>query len=190
MSDIEIEIQAKIENSGALLDFLKKNAKLKNEKRQMDEYYSPTHRNFLDENPVKEWLRIRDEDGKYSMTYKNFHYDANGKGEFCDEYETKIGDLKKFRKILSALNFKMIVRVDKLRSSWIYGNYEISIDSIWGLGDFVEVEYKGLDGQDPRKIKSEMIDFLKGTGCGQIKTNQQGYPFLILFPEKAKYQIV
>lgn len=48
MKDIEIEIQVRIENNGVLLEFLHKNGEFKSEKRQIDEYFSPAHRNFID----------------------------------------------------------------------------------------------------------------------------------------------
>ena len=56
MSNIEVEIQVNIENSKPLMDFLEKNADFKKESHQIDEYFSPTHRSFIEVRPVKEWL--------------------------------------------------------------------------------------------------------------------------------------
>jgi adenylate cyclase, class 2 len=191
MKNIEIEIQVNIENSKPLLDFLEKNAIFQKENCQIDEYFSPAHRNFIEARPVNEWLRLRDSDGKYSITYKNWHFDENGKSNYCDEYETRIDDLNQMNNILKALNFKSIVMVDKLRKTWIYNDYEIDIDSIKGLGDFVEIEYIGKDENiEPKKITEEMIDFLKEVGCGKITRNYVGYPFQLLFPEETKYEEV
>ena len=93
------------------------------------------------------------------------------------------------KKILEVLNFKSIVKVDKLRKTWTYKNYEIATDSVKGLGDFVEIEYIGKDEKvDPKKITEEMINFLKSVGCGQIKRNYVGYPFQLLFPKEVKYE--
>jgi len=189
MKDIEIEIQVNIKNSKSLIEFLEKNADFKKESHQIDEYFSPTHRNFIEVRPVKEWLRLRDSGGKYSVNYKNWHYDESGKSHYCDEYETKIEDLIQLKKILDALNFKSVVKVDKLRKTWIYKDYEVAVDSIKGLGDFVEIEYIGKDEKaDPKKITEGMINFLKDVGCGKIKRNYVGYPFQLLFPEEVKYE--
>ena len=189
MTDIEIEIQVSIENSKPLIEFLEKNADFKKESHQIDEYFSPIHRNFIEVRPVKEWLRLRDSDGKYSINYKNWYFDNEGKSHHCDEYETKIGDLAQLRKILYVLDFKSIVKVDKLRKTWIYKDYEIDVDSVKGLGDFVEVEYIGKEEKvDPKKITEEMVNFLKSVGCGQIKRNYVGYPFQLLFPKEVKYE--
>jgi len=189
MNNVEIEIQVNIENSKPLTEFLEKNGQFKTEQCQTDEYFSPAHRNFVEVRPIKEWLRLRDSDGKYSVNYKNWHYDENGKTHYCDEYETKIEDLAKLRKILDVLNFKSLVKVDKLRKTWEYKDYEIDLDSIKGLGDFVEIEYIGKDEKiNPEKITAEMMNFLKELGCGRIKRNYVGYPFQLLFPDEVKFE--
>jgi adenylate cyclase class 2 len=146
----------------------------------------------LKSNPINEWLRIRDSRGKFSITYKNYkQYDEHGKSNFCDEYETKIENLDAFRKILHSLDFRLLTKVNKLRKIWNYKDYEISIDSVKNLGDFVEIEYKGNDDNpDTKRIVSEMVNFLKSAGCGKVEINHQGYPYLLMFPEKANYEAV
>lgn len=189
-NNIEIEIQVNIENSKPLVDFLKTNGNFQSEKHQIDEYFSPISKDFLEKRPVREWLRLRDADGKYSVNYKNWHFDENGKSHYCDEFETKIENTEQLRKIFSSLDFKSIVIVDKLRNIWTYKEYEIAIDSVRGLGDFVEIEYIGKDNDiDPKKTTEEMIRFLKEVGCGKIARNYVGYPFLLLFPEEVKYEV-
>lgn len=188
--NIEIEIQVNVENSKPLIEFLKKNGNFRSEKRQVDEYFSPTHKDFLAIRPVREWLRLRDADGKYSMNYKNWHFDKSGKSHYCDEFETKIEGIDQAKKIFEALNFKPIALVDKLRKTWTYKDYEIAVDSVKKLGDFIEIEYIGKDEKaDPGKVTGEMVDFLKKVGCGKITRNYVGYPFLVLFPEEARYEI-
>jgi len=189
MKNIEIEIQVSIENNKPLFDFLAKNAHYKSERRQIDEYFSPAHRNFLELRPLKEWLRLRNSGGNYSINYKNWHFDENGKSSYCDEYETKIEDINKIRKIFNVLNFKQVVLVDKLRKAWVYKDYEVSIDSVKNLGDFVEIEYIGNnENADAKMITGEMINFLKDIGCGKIKRNYVGYPFQLMFPNEVKYE--
>ena len=189
MNDVEIEITVDIENSKPLIEFLEKEAEFKKEKHQVDEYFSPAHRNFLDVRPVKEWLRLRDEDGNYSLNYKNWHYDKNGKNScYCDEYETKVEEIGKIKKILEVLDFKSLVIVDKVRKTWVWKDYEIDVDSVKGLGDFVEIEYIGKEEVEPKKTTEEMVDFLKNLGCGKIKRDYVGYPFKLLFPEEVKFK--
>ena len=188
-NNIEIEIQVSIENSNSLVEFLEKNAVFQKESHQIDEYFSPAHRNFTEVRPIEEWLRLRDSSGKYSINYKHWHFDETGKSHYCDEYETKIEDLDQLKKIFEVLNFKSIVKVDKIRKVWIYGEYEIAMDSVKGLGDFVEVEYIGKDNQaDPKKITDEMVEFIKSINCGKITRNYVGYPFQLLFPGEVELE--
>ncbi len=189
MNDVEIEIKVYIKDSEPLVDFLENNATFESEKHQVDEYFSPTHRDFLASRPTTEWLRLRDSAGSHSLNYKKYHFDQNGKPTHCDEYQTKVEDLSKVKKIFAALNFKSLVVVDKVRKSWLYQNYEISLDSVKGLGEFIEIEYLGQEEQpNPEKITSEMIRFLKNIGYDKLKIDYVGYPFLLLFPQGAKYE--
>jgi len=189
MKDIEIEIQVKVENSKVLLEFLEKNADFQSEKHQIDQYFSPAHRDFFEKRPVNEWLRLRSSSGKYSINYKNWHTDEDGKSHHCDEYESIIDDLEQVKKIFGVLNLKSVVIVDKLRKIWMYKDYEVSIDTVKGLGDFVEIEYKGEDEEvEPKNTTEEMVNFLKDVGCGKIERNYVGYPFQLLFPEEVKFE--
>jgi adenylate cyclase class 2 len=189
MNNIEIEIKVNIEKSNPLIDFLEKNAKFKSKNHQIDEYFSPAHRDFTSVRPVNEWLRLRDSEGKYSINYKNWYRDQKGRTSYCDEYETEIGDLNKFKKILNVLNFKPLTKVDKSRKTWVYKDYEIDIDSVKKLGDFVEIEYIGKDEKvNPEEITEKMINLLKKIGCGKIKRDYVGYPFRLLFPKEEKFE--
>lgn len=189
MEDIEIEIQVKIENSKPLTEFLEKNGKFKYESRQIDEYFTPIHRDFTCARPVKEWLRVRNSSGKYSLNYKNWHYESDGRSTHADEYELSIENPEQIKKIFSAINFKNVTVVDKTRRIWDYKEWEISMDSIKDLGDFVEIEYKGKEENvDPKKITSEMTKFLKDIGCGKVWRNYVGYPFQLLFPKEVKFE--
>ncbi len=89
-NNIEIEIHVNVENQKPLMDFLKKEAIFISENHQVDEYYSPAHKNYLDSRPTAEWLSLRDSDGKYSINYKNWKFDDASKSHFCDEIETKV----------------------------------------------------------------------------------------------------
>ena len=182
MKDIEIEIQAQVENEKPLIEFLEKEGKFQSEKNQIDEYFSPAHKDFLSTRPVNEWLRLRNAEGQGSINYKNWHRTPEGKSHHCDEYETKVENLTTAKKILVALNMKSLVIVDKVRKTWLYQDYEIAIDCVKNLGNFVEIEYKGdVAVEDASKVTKEMVNFLKNIGCGKIELNDKGYPYQLLF---------
>ena len=90
MKEIEIELQAKIEYVEPLLLFLDKEGKFQFEKRQVDQYFTPAHRDFLSKNPIEEWLRLRDSGGAYSLNYKKWHFDGEGRGFYPDPLPTQI----------------------------------------------------------------------------------------------------
>ena len=190
MSDIEIEIQVKVQHIKPLLDFLKKNGQLVGESRQVDEYFTPPDRDFLSARPVKEWLRLRQSNSKYSVNYKNWHYDKVGKSNYADEFESSIESLAALKKILEALGFRRLVTVDKNRQTWLYKKYEIALDSVKDLGDYVEIEYRGGKALRPDKITDEMVQFLKDLGCGRIERNYAGYPYQMLLPDEIKLVII
>lgn len=188
MSDKEIEIKLRVKDNKPLLEFLEKNGNSESERNQRDEYFTPAHRNFIEEKPIKEWLRLREEEGKYSLTYKNWHYDSDGKGYHCDEYEIKIDDFSSAKNILSALNFELLVVVDKKRKTFMFRDYEVALDCVEELGDYVEVEYKGKEEKlDTKKVGEEMKDFIEKTGCQIVEQDFKGYPHLLL---EKKYGIL
>jgi len=90
--NIEIEIQVNVENSKPLIEFLEKNGNFQSEKRQVDEYFSPAHRDFLVTRPVAEWLRLRDAEGKYSFNYRLRSLISQGKMVFLSQHLTAIRD--------------------------------------------------------------------------------------------------
>lgn len=184
----EIEIQVRIENSQPLKEWLENGARFLSEKRQIDEYFVPAHRDFLAVRPIQEWLRLREEKGIYSITYKKWYTSDDGRSWHCDEYETKIEDIKQMKELFRVINIKSIVTVDKTRKNYIFQNYKISFDNVKNLGDFVEIEYIGEQEVDEKDTAYEMIDFLKRLGCGKIERNNGGYPFMLLFPEETKFE--
>lgn len=187
--NIEIEIQVQVENIKPLVRFLNTNAKKIIKTRQIDEYFIPKHRNFLAKKPVSEWLRLRNANGNYSINYKNWYHGEDGKSHHRDEYETKIEDIKQLHLIFKSLNIKPIVKVDKTRTSYLYKKYEVSIDRVESLGDFVEIEYKGKsDGKNAKEVADEMGQFLKSFKVGKIYRNYVGYPFQLLFPKGFKLE--
>lgn len=191
MSDIEIEIQVKVDNTGDLVKFLNKNAKFIKKEKQIDEYFTPSHRNFTVTRPINEWLRLRKTKNGNTITYKNWHHDKDGKSYHCDEYETGFEEIEPMNKIFTILNFKTIAIVNKSRRIWKFKNYEISLDKVKELGSFIEIEYKGKNKKvNPKKIANEMIDFLKKYNVGKVERNYQGYPFQLMFPKEAKHEKV
>jgi len=181
MKNQEIEIKVKVDDTKILEEFLKNKGEFKFENKQVDQYFVPTHRDFTQVSPIKEWLRLRVEDDKNTINYKNWHYQDDGKAYHCDEYEIIVDSAEKAQNILKALDFKELVIVDKIRKVYTYNDFEISIDIVKDLGSFVEVEYIGEEKISDIKQKSkEMVSFLEQHGCENIERDFEGYPYLLL----------
>ena len=140
-----IEIEAKFEllNVKELLKRLEKldkdnNAKLvEKDEIQKDTYFTPNDRNFLDKRPVSEWLRIREEKGKYSITYKNWAKEDGKNAKFkCREVGTNVDDIEAIKEIFDVLKVRKLVVVEKNRTSYLYKDIIISVDIIEKLRKF------------------------------------------------------
>lgn len=59
MEKVEIELKFPLENAEELIEELRKISEPKGE-YQKDTYFIPPHRDFLNQNPISEWLRIRE----------------------------------------------------------------------------------------------------------------------------------
>ena len=146
---------------------------------------------IVDPSSASEVSAIFDEVTLEHVTPLSFSLSVPEKVAIGDEFETKVDDGLKIIKIFEALNFKAVVKVEKIRKIWEFGDYEIALDRVKGLGDFVEIEYIGKDENvDPVGVQKEMISFLKGIGVGEITLNDQGYAFLLLFPNEGRYEVV
>lgn len=143
-----IEIEAKFEllNVKELLKILERlekdnNAKLvEKDEMQKDTYFTPNDRNFLDKRPVAEWLRTREEKGKYSITYKNWAKEDGENAKFkCREVETNVDDIEAIREIFDVLKVRELVVVEKIRTSYLYKDIIISIDTVEKLRKFCRI---------------------------------------------------
>ena len=151
MKDKEIERRFKLtqEQKENILNFVKNQASFKGKCRQFDVYYEPNFKEWEKDGKTMEALRIRTVDAKSTMNYKYIHREANP--IYNDEYESAIENSEQMEKILFAIGFHRLIEIDKTRQTYLYEDYEFDIESVVGLGDFLEVELKG-ENADVSKI--------------------------------------
>ncbi len=181
-NNIEIELKYRIKNRQKLINWLKKNAGFIFSNRQTDEYYTPAHENFFKEKRPRKYLRIRKSNDKWSTAYKYWH-PSGKRGEYshCDEFETEVIDGNQLRKIFSALGFKLLVKVDKIRTTYRYKDFEIEIDEVKGLGSVCEIEFKGRC-QNPEEALAKIKSFAESLGfkeTGRGEDLKLGYAYMI-----------
>lgn len=180
--DKEIEIRILLDKKSFLKikKQLLKIAKFKNKSRQVDEYFTPTHRNFVKPKFPYEWLRIGKRGNQTLITYKHFYPENAEYHTYCDEYETKIDNTEALKKIFSALNFKKLITVDKKREVYFYKDeFKITLDEVKDLGYFMEMEaLKDFGGI--AKTRKMIFKFAKKLNLDLFRKDERGYPFLLM----------
>lgn len=186
-NDIETEIKIKITEKeyNDLKLFLDNNASFLNENKQLDTYYQPMYRNFVNKEKIEskekisEWLRIGKRGNKNILNYKNW-YD-----NYCDEFEVEIDNVLNMEKIFKVLDIEELIKVDKNRKTYLYLNkYEIALDNVQELGYFIEIEIKKYT----KPINEEydlLLKVAKSLNLNLENIDRRGYPYYML---ENKYQ--
>lgn len=116
-----------------------------------------------------ETLRLRKSD-KTTLTFKGPR-ELNKHGlKVRKEYEVVVSDPRAMESILGKLGFAVNLTVKKTRISYRKGKTEIALDSVHGLGDFIEIE-------GPEK---EILSLLEKLGLEDRERLTQGYAELLL----------
>jgi adenylate cyclase class 2 len=152
-------------------------------KYQEDLYFTPAHNDYLNSPIVSEWLRIRIEPDGASINYKCWRPIGAEVQTHCDEYETPVGDHKALLKLFEAVGFKQIVTVKKNREIFTMDEFTIALDSVEGLGDFIEVESRS-SAEDVHQIHLRIDQLLKDIGAQLGKQDRRGYPYQLLNRER------
>lgn len=181
----EIEIRNRLFNKNQVISFLNEiDVKAFKKIHQTDTYYdNPANSFFKDTEHVNDWIRIREENGALTFNYKHWLPDGAEIRTYCEETEYTMNSRNELRQILKKLNFSgnfiPFITVDKCRQSFMYNDCEISIDEVQGLGDFIEIEYKGTN-----TATNKIIDFLKKIlieiGAKVGPTDHTGYAYNLL----------
>lgn len=157
----EIEIKAKYTNCSQkeLEEYLTAHHYVRHHRIiQEDLYYNHPTRNFR---ITDEALRIRtegQEDGSSTccITYKGANRSHTGQNR--SEIETTIADSVKACQILEALGFTPVARVHKDRTEFRKNNITICLDTLDGLGTYIEIEKLISDAltNEPETNSTEM----------------------------------
>lgn len=178
-NDVETEIKIKITESEYKIinEFMIKNSEiLKENNRQLDTYYQPSYRKFLNDNEINEWLRIGKRGNKTILNYKNWHDNM-----YCDEYEVEIDKSDNLDKIFNILGLEKIAIVDKDRKTYFYLNkYEIALDYVKELGYFIEIEVKKYT-ENPIDEYNNLLKIAKSLKLNLDNIDKKGYPYHMIY---------
>lgn len=171
----EVEVKAKVRDKSNLLTRIEAmGIKLGPEIIQTDTIFVPVAVMSLPCNVGVPVLRIRSQGNKNILTQKIRL--TNGLDK--QESETEISNPKAAKNIILSTGFKEMESFTKHRRKAKYQNWEICVDEVEGLGDFIEVEEMSEDGNS-KKIQSELFGFLKNLGITEADREHYGYDVLI-----------
>lgn len=185
MKHIEVELKFTLPDQSHLtqrLDAL--GAEALGQQRQIDTYYNPPHKDFLAGDVVSEWLRLRTEtkvDGavRVSINFKRWLPLGAHEATHCDEFESQLTDGVAVRKLLEALDFTEMTTVDKIRRQWRLGDVIVAVDTVEGLGSFVEFEYAGK-ADTVEEATGALHRAIDRIGVDLGPRDRRGYPYLLL----------
>jgi len=196
MYEVELKVRAEHEQVQARLDDL--DATLVERIHQEDTYYDPPDRDFAQ---TDEALRIRrhsdGEDERTLLTYKGPLIDSESKTR--QEAETEFEDDEAMQSILDGLGYEPVATVSKERVRYSLGDCTITLDTVDGLGEFVEVELEtdadletearsGDEGERPQEsldvLRGQAIDLLEELDLDSDEQIRTSYLSLLLGTEE------
>ncbi len=169
---LEIEIKAYNDNPAEIKEkLLNIGAKYIETREERDLYFSHPLRDF---GKTDEALRLRFVNGRCLITYKGPKLSMETKARI--EHETGIEDMEVFSNILNALGFTKSWEVKKKRNLYLLDDVKITLDSVNGLGEFVEIEKQSPMSVD---VEKELFDIAARLGLSRFE--RRSYLELIYF---------
>ena len=138
--DVEIEAKLKVDSLDEVEAQLRSlGATFVAIQNQTDQHFDDSRRSMADNDKCLR-LRKQDVEGrvKHILTYKGPQQKSNVKKR--QENEVEVTDAAQAAKILAALGYSPRLTVKKRRGMWRFEGCEIALDSVEGLGTFVEIE--------------------------------------------------
>ena len=141
-------------------------------KHTIDEYYYDPKRDDLkpdENNKLSHCLRLRNKNNEYYITYKDDIFD-NEKWIYSNEYETKIESIDILKEIFEKIGLKKFIEIDNIKEIYKFDKYEIVLENVKKLGNFLEVEYCSDSDNDVNIVKNEIQEFINSLN---IKTSEE-----------------
>lgn len=175
----EIEIKVKVDDKNTVLATLAR--------QDIAVTESVTHHDRVfgvagekgDEDNSRPWLRIRTE----TKNGKDTHYFTLKKSVTSQmdsiEHETIVNDDIELEMIIKHINFTPYSDLKKTRQKAKIGDIELCIDTVGGLGDFVEVEKLTDEGADYDTVAAELWQVIDSLNISRDNLVTDGYDVLM-----------
>jgi len=176
----EIEIKARVKDRVSLLATLKTNGvELSEPITQRDRVFGLQGVDGGDDTNDASWLRIRIET-KNGTTKQIFTLKKSVTNQMDSiEHETEIADGAELEQIIKHLNFLPYSDLTKTRQKAAHGELEICVDTVEGLGDFIEVEKLTSEDADYAQVAEELWQVLESFGVQRHDHVTDGYDVMM-----------
>ena len=121
---------------------------------------------------------MRREKDKNHLNYSFLHFKDNGWLDCTDEYETIVENPEIVEQIFDKIGLIQKVKVIKTRKYFKCENFEVTLDKIDDLGDFMEIEAK-KDFGNTAATRKACEDFLKKLNIEYEIQKDAGYPRML-----------
>lgn len=175
----EIEVKATISSVQSIIDILtKRGIEITQPVTQHDRVYGQAGVDGASDNTAP-WLRIRTET-KNDQTKHIFTLKKSITNQMDSiEHETTFDDPKELESIISQLSFELYSDLIKTRQKAMIGEIEICLDTVDGLGIFIEVEKLTDDDADYDKVNTELWTVLESLEVTRAQEVLDGYDVLM-----------
>lgn len=175
----EIEIKARVADKAALLAVLEKQGVVVSEPVVHHDRVFGLLGIAGDDGNSSPWLRIRTET-KNGKTKHLFTLKKSVTNQMDSiEHETEVADDIELEKIILHSGFEPYSDLTKTRQNAHKDEIEICIDTIEGLGDFIEVEKLTDEDVDYDSVAEELWFVLEGFGVSRMDHVTDGYDVLM-----------
>ena len=184
---VEVEIKLKIEDKTQILTSLKQ---LGFEKKKLvmetDTYYTAEHHDFA---RLDEALRVRSIENldtgekTAAITYKGAKMDTVSMTR--KELETEVKDATVCREILENIGFQPVPKVGKQRQYMQNGNITACVDTVTGLGEYLELEILAEKEEEREAALKELEEILQKLGYSIKDTIRKSYLSMLLAKSSA-----
>lgn len=178
LSVIEMELKAVLKNKLQVREKLKKDGcKWVLVGRQEDTIYEKNDTLQVVQVPI---FRIRKCDDNTNLTLKVLEEDV----DTAEELELSISDGTIMDKILQIIGFSIKVKIVKRREITKYKGFNICIDEVEGLGDFIEIERMSEKSTDKNVVYQEIKKILFELGIEEQDLRKEKYYKMLLKKEE------
>lgn len=178
----EVEIKAKINNLAEIEAILQKEGCVFTEPvKHIDTVYVEKVGTFEDFMSNTYFPRVRETStGKTIFTFKKDRDLTKTDRLDKVEYEVEVSNKEIFEKILAEFGLHPAVTTTKTRTKTKYGEYEICLDDVVGLGVYIEIEKDAPDEVSYEELHEELAKILESWGVDRSNFVNKGYDILTL----------